>query len=199
MARSEEDGGLAHGDGTDNSKGGGPEPDRSGRSDQSGQGKRPSALKKPWVKGLLALAGIAILVGGCIWGFRYWTVGRFIQETNDAYVQADQVAISPQVSGYLSSVPVAANQVITAGQVLATVDDGQYRAKLAQQQAQVDARQADVARAEADLVRQQAQIDQAIEDALPRLPVRLFPALVRGIAVEMLQAAGGADFDDDRL
>ncbi|POR41273.1 HlyD family secretion protein [Methylobacterium sp. V23] len=160
MARANEDEGRAPPDGTERSDAGGPKEGRPEESSQSEE-KKPSALKKPWVKVLLAVLLVAVLVGGGIWGFRYWTVGRFIQETNDAYVQADQVAISPQVSGYVATVPVAANQIVTAGQILATVDDGQYRAKLAQQQAQVDARQADVARAEADLVRQQAQIDQA--------------------------------------
>jgi membrane fusion protein, multidrug efflux system len=161
MARADEDDGRAPADGAEPPECGGSDVGRSEGAKRSGGDRKPSALKKPWVKALLAIAGIAVLVGGGFWGFRYWTVGRFIQETNDAYVQADQVAISPQVSGYIASVPVAANQIVTAGQVLATVDDGQYRAKLAQQQAQVDARQADLARAEAEVVRQQAQIDQA--------------------------------------
>ncbi|MEL6062071.1 MULTISPECIES: HlyD family secretion protein [unclassified Methylobacterium] len=161
MARAEEDESRAPAGGAEPQEDSASDAGRSEGGERSGEDRKPSALKKPWVKGLLAIAGIAVLVGGGIWGWHYWTVGRFIQETNDAYVQADQVAISPQVSGYLATVPVAANQIVAAGQVLVTVDDGQYRAKLAQQQAQVDARQADLARAEAEVVRQQAQIDQA--------------------------------------
>ena len=123
--------------------------------------EKPSPLKKTWVKVLLAVIGIAAIVGTGIWAYRYWTVGRFFQETNNAYIKADQVTVSPQVSGYVSSLPVSANQVVAAGQILMTIDDGEAQARLTEQQAQVDVRQADVARAETELSRQQAQIDQA--------------------------------------
>lgn len=144
----------------------GPNQDR-GTSDGNGEGvtdgdaKASSPLKKTWVKVLLSLIVIAALVGGGIWAWRYWTVGRFIQETNNAYIKADQVTISPQVSGYVASLLVSANQVVIAGQILMTIDDGEAQARLREQQAQVVVRQADVARAETELSRQQAQIDQA--------------------------------------
>ena len=161
MARVEEDEGRALPDRAEPSGNGASDASSSETGKRSGEEKKPSALRKPWVKALLAVAGVAVLVGAGVWGWHYWTVGRFIQETNNAYVQADQVTVSPQVTGYVATVPVSANQVVAAGQLLLTIDDGQYRARLAEQQAGVDARLADVARAEAELTRQQAQIDQA--------------------------------------
>ena len=134
--------------------------DMGGEDGKAGDEKR-SAFRKPWVKALLVIGGLAVLGGGGAYGWYYWTTGRYFQETDNAYIQADQVAVSSQVSGYIASVPVKANQVVTVGQVLATIDDGQYRARLAQQQAQVEARTADVGRVEAELRRQEAQIDQA--------------------------------------
>ncbi len=136
-------------------------PEAKGDGVEDGDAKASSPLKKTWVKVLLVVIVIAVLVGGGVWGWRYWTVGRFIQETNNAYVKADQVTVSPQVSGYVSSLPVSANQVVAAGQILLTIDDGEAQARLSEQQALVDVRQADVARAETELSRQQAQIDQA--------------------------------------
>ncbi|MFG5121714.1 HlyD family secretion protein [Methylorubrum sp. POS3] len=138
-------------------------PTSGGNGDEAmeGDAAASSPLRKTWVKVLLAVTVVAVFVGAGIWGWRYWTVGRFIQETNNAYVKADQVTVSPQVSGYVSSLPVSANQVVTVGQILLTIDDGEAQARLTEQQALVDVRQADVARAETELSRQQAQIDQA--------------------------------------
>ena len=43
------------------------------------------------------------------WGYGYWTVGRFMVNTDDAYVQADFAIIAPKISGYVASVPAVEN------------------------------------------------------------------------------------------
>ena len=50
---------------------------------------------------LLAGAAVAVLSGAAWYGWDYWTVGRFLVSTDDAYVKADNTTIAPKVSGYL--------------------------------------------------------------------------------------------------
>lgn len=93
---------------------------------------------------LLAVGALALLVGGGFYGHYWWTTGRFLVSTDDAYLQADNVIISPKVSGYLSQVMVGDNQPVKAGQVLARIDDRDYATSLAAARANVDAAQAGI-------------------------------------------------------
>src|ERR1700686_4237512 len=58
------------------------------------------AKKFNFRKLLLAGAAPAVLAGAVWYGLDYWTVGRFLVSTDDAYVQADNTTIAPKVSGY---------------------------------------------------------------------------------------------------
>jgi membrane fusion protein (multidrug efflux system) len=100
-----------------------------------------------------AAGGLAILVAAMVYGHGWWTTGRFMVGTDDAYLQADSVAISPEVAGYIAAVPVQDNQPVAPGQVLARIDDRDYRTALASAQANADA-----ASAGADILG--AQIEQ---------------------------------------
>src|SRR5438128_860666 len=51
---------------------------------------------------LMAGAAVAVLSGAAWYGWNYWTVGRFLVSTDDAYVKADNTTIAPKVSGYLT-------------------------------------------------------------------------------------------------
>ena len=114
-------------------------------------GKRHALL----VLGLVA--GIVVAV----WGVRWWTVGRFIESTDDAYVGADITAISPKVSGYITQVAVTDNQMVHAGDLLAQIDDRDYRAALQKAEGAVAAQQALLANLDANEHLQRAVIDQA--------------------------------------
>jgi membrane fusion protein (multidrug efflux system) len=103
---------------------------------------------------VLALAAVIAL------GY-WWIVGRFIQGTDDAYLQADSVTIAPKVNGYVTDVYVADNAVVKAGDPLVRLDSRQYQAALNQSQATVDARQADIQQTQAGIQQQQAAIEQA--------------------------------------
>ncbi|WP_020205967.1 HlyD family secretion protein [Cupriavidus sp. WS] len=118
---------------------------------------RPASRRRAILLGLLA----ALVLGALAWGVRWWLVGRFIESTDDAYLQADSVTVAPKVGGYVAEVLVRDNQVVEAGQPLARLDARQYQAAADEAQATVAARAADVARAEADLVQQKANIAQA--------------------------------------
>jgi membrane fusion protein, multidrug efflux system len=109
---------------------------------------------------LLAVGAVA-LIAAVVYGVHWWTVGRFIENTDDAYLQADSVTIAPKVSGYVAEVYVSDNQAVTAGQPLVRLDSRQYQAILEQANATIAARRADIERGQAELLQQQANIAQA--------------------------------------
>ena len=59
---------------------------------------------------LMAGTAVALLAGVAWYGWDYWTVGRYLVSTDDAYVKADNTTIAPKVSGYLSEVLVGDNE-----------------------------------------------------------------------------------------
>ncbi|CAM2151848.1 membrane fusion protein, multidrug efflux system [Pararobbsia alpina] len=109
---------------------------------------------------LLGIGAVAAL-GAIAWGVHWWTVGRFIESTDDAYLQADSVTAAPKISGYIAEVYVGDNQTVSVGQPLVRLDPRQYQVSLDQASATIAARKADIARAEAELAQQQANIAQA--------------------------------------
>jgi membrane fusion protein (multidrug efflux system) len=94
---------------------------------------------------LLGVLGVA-LIAGAVFGYRYWTVGRFLVSTDDAYVRADMTTLAAKVSGYVDAVPVSNNQAVKAGDVLARIDDGDYRLALKSAQDKIATQQATIAR-----------------------------------------------------
>jgi len=110
---------------------------------------------------LLAGAAAALLATASWYGWDYWTVGRFLVSTDDAYVKADNTTIAPKVSGYLNQVLVADNERVKSGQVLARIDDRDFKVALDQAKADVAAAQAAVESKRAQLDVQQAVIASA--------------------------------------
>jgi membrane fusion protein (multidrug efflux system) len=110
---------------------------------------------------LLAGAAVAALAGASWYGFDYWTVGRFLVSTDDAYVRADNTTIAPKVSGYLREVLVGDNEHVKAGQELARIDERDFEVALDQARADVAAAQATVTSKQAQLEVQQSIIAAA--------------------------------------
>ncbi|HEX8447938.1 MAG TPA: HlyD family secretion protein [Sphingomonas sp.] len=127
--------------------------------------KGPGLLeRRPWIRWVLIIAlvaGIAMLV---IWLIHYQTRGKYVQSTNDAYLQADSVTIAPKVSGYVRRVLVAENQAVGAGDPLVEIDAADYRAKTAQAEAQIAVARAAEQGAAAGITEQQATITRAQAD-----------------------------------
>jgi membrane fusion protein, multidrug efflux system len=122
----------------------------------------PAAANKfNFRKLLMTGAAIAVLAGASWYGWDYWTVGQYLVSTDDAYVKADSTTIAPKVSGYLQEVLAKDNQRVKAGQVLARIDDRDYRVALDQAKADVASANAAIASKQAQLVVQQAVIDAA--------------------------------------
>ena len=109
----------------------------------------------------MAGAAVAVLAGAAWYGWDYWTVGQFLVSTDDAYVKADNTTIAPKVSGYLREVLVGDNERVKAGQVLARIDERDFKVALDQAQADVAAARAAIASKQAQLGVQQATIDAA--------------------------------------
>jgi membrane fusion protein, multidrug efflux system len=103
----------------------------------------------------LGLAGIAY--GGWYW----WTVLRFWESTDDAYVASDVSVISPKIEGYIGEVRVRENQVVKKGAVLFVIDDSDFAAREAQAEAVVATEEASVETFRSRLDFQQAMIAQA--------------------------------------
>jgi membrane fusion protein (multidrug efflux system) len=109
---------------------------------------------------LLAIAIVVLLAVGA-WYIRHQTYGQYFQETNDAQIMADDVAIAPRVNGYVAEVLVSDNQDVRAGQPLARIDARDYQAQVEQARAQIAQAQAGVENARASISEQRAAIDQA--------------------------------------
>ncbi|MHC2000688.1 HlyD family secretion protein [Methylobacterium sp. CM6241] len=126
-------------------------------------------LRKAMMLTVLTLA----LAGGGYKGYEWWTVGRFFVSTDDAYVQADISILAAKVPGYLAAVPVMNGQAVKQGDVIARLDDGDYRLaaqaahdKLLTQQATIARIGRQVEAAQAQLLQSAAQIDAAKADSI---------------------------------
>ena len=98
-----------------------------------------------------------VLVAGVYW---YVTGGR-IMSTDNAYVQADMVGLSTDVSGIVTEVLVHDNQKVAKGDVLFKLDDLQFRLALDRAEAQIGNTRNDLVALQASYRNMQAQIDQA--------------------------------------
>ncbi|KQO75792.1 HlyD family secretion protein [Rhizobium sp. Leaf262] len=111
---------------------------------------------------VLPVVAVALLAAGGWYGYQYWTDGRFLISTDDAYVQGDIAVIAPKVSGYVAKVDVVANQEVKAGDTLVTLDDGDYRNALEQAEAQLQTQQLSLNRIDAQIAGAEASLAQAV-------------------------------------
>jgi membrane fusion protein, multidrug efflux system len=112
-------------------------------------------------KVLFIILPLVVLGLGASGGWYWWSVLRFLQSTDDAYVQSDMSLISPKVEGYIKKVKVTDNQEVAEGAVLFVIDDRDFKAKVAQAEAVVATGEATIATYENRLKLQQAMIEQA--------------------------------------
>ncbi|MCP3476812.1 HlyD family secretion protein [Bradyrhizobium sp. CCGUVB1N3] len=108
----------------------------------------------------LAFAAALGVAGAAAFGHYYVTTGRYLEMTDDAYVKADSTIIAPKVSGYIAEVLVADNEPVKAGQILARIDDRDFKTALNQANADVVASQAAVKNLDTQIELQQPLIQQ---------------------------------------
>jgi membrane fusion protein, multidrug efflux system len=103
---------------------------------------------------ILALA-LPVLVAAAAGGYLYWDYAGHFQSTDDAFIAARAFSMAPKVSGYITAVPVTDNQHVGAGEVIARIDDRDYRVALDQAKAQLAHDQALLEQAKTNLGRYQ--------------------------------------------
>lgn len=108
------------------------------------------------VIGASSLMLLALLAYASDW----WRNGRFLQSTDDAYVQADWVALSPRIPGYVAQVLVADDQPVKAGDILVRLESRDYQARLEQARAALAQAEAALAAGVANEQLAQARIRQ---------------------------------------
>ena len=117
---------------------------------------------------ILGVVAAVAVVAGASYGYEWWTTGRFMVETDDAYVDADMATMAPKISGYVGSVAVEDNARVKAGDPLVTLDPADYalaldaaNAKIATQQAAISRFDSQIAASAAQIQQAQAQVDSA--------------------------------------
>lgn len=122
------------------------------------ESEAPKSGRKKIILGSIAVA--ALLAGGYT-GMNWWTHGRFMIETDDAYVQADVSLVSAKLQGYVAEIPVKENQHVSKGDVLVRIDDSDYNIALAQAQANLASLDQTLARIDAQIIAAEATVTQA--------------------------------------
>ncbi len=121
----------------------------------------PKPPKKKKKKAVLFVVA-TLLIGLAGWfGEGYWTHGRFMVDTDDAYVTADITLISSRVQGYVSDVFVRENDRVKAGDVLVKLDEGDYRIALQVAQSRFDTVSQTLKRIDAQTDAARASVTQA--------------------------------------
>jgi membrane fusion protein, multidrug efflux system len=122
--------------------------------------ERKEESHKGWLRRhpYLSLLGFVLLALATGLGYLYWNYAQHFETTDDAFIAARQFSVSPKASGYIVGVPVTDNQHVKAGDVIARIDDRDYRTALDQADAQVGVDQANIQNIDAQITVQQAQV-----------------------------------------
>src|SRR3954470_22246991 len=127
------------------------------------------AIRLSRKRALLAAAALAAVIGGGFYAREWWTTGRFIERTDDAYVGGNVTSIAPHVAGFVAEVLAADNQRVTAGQVILRLDPRDFRVARERAQATLQQREAALASLQGQLALQQDLIRQAGADLRGRI------------------------------
>jgi len=125
--------------------------------------------------GLLG-AALATLSGGAWASHDWWTVGRYVETTDDAYVGGNVTAIAPHVSGFVAQILAADNERVRSGQVLVRLDPRDFQTALDHAAAVVAARTTEVEGLRARYTLQQSTIRQYEADRVAKAARATFTA-----------------------
>ena len=131
----------------------GPKP--AAQEEKPGQSPRGGWLRRHPVLAPVSLMALFLAAAA---GYLYWDHTAHFELTDDAFIAARQFAIAPQVAGYVTAVPVTDNQHVDTGGVIAQIDQRDYRAALAQADAQVAGAEAGIHNIDAQMATQDAQV-----------------------------------------
>jgi membrane fusion protein (multidrug efflux system) len=120
----------------------------------------PKAKRSPR-RFILPLILVGAAAYGANWGYNYFVEGRFLVSTDDAYVGANTVIVSPKIMGYITEVLIKNNQEVHTGDVLARIDSGDYQLAVDAAQDRVETQDATITRIARQADAQKAAIGQA--------------------------------------
>ncbi len=148
----------------------------------------------------VAFAGIALAVLAAVawFGSGWWTTGRFIQVTDDAYVGGNLTSIAPHVGGFIESIPVNDFQLVQAGQLLVRLDRRDYQAALDHARAAVAGASATLDSLRAQLVQQQSAIQQQAADLEAKSAQAIYTAADAERYRSLASTAAGSRQDQQR-
>ncbi|TIP45625.1 HlyD family secretion protein [Mesorhizobium sp.] len=158
----------------------------------------PAKKKRSARSFLLPIIALGLLGAGAWYGYDYWTDGRFMISTDDAYVQADMAFISPKISGYVDQVKVTENQQVKAGDPLLVVDNGDYKIAVAQAESQIATLSKTLDRIDAQTAAARASLEQAQAQKSADQAAAANAARVQARAAQLLKTHVGtqAQLDD---
>ena len=152
-------------------------------------------------KGVVALIVVAGVIAGGVMGGEWWQVGRFMQETDNAYVRTDSVAVRSEITARVTRMLVHDNQPVKKRQLLVQLDDEDARANLDQASAALDNARTGEVQAERQLDLQGAKIDEA-KAALASARAERDQAalhLKRSRSLESRSYASRQSYEDDQV
>jgi membrane fusion protein (multidrug efflux system) len=114
------------------------------------------------MKRLMTVILSLILIIPLVIGLGSWIIERHHYEvTDNAYLKTNLLILSPKVQAYVKQLNIRDNQAVKKGQLLLTLEDRDFRAKVTQAQAAIDAEKAYSQRLQAMKAAQQARINTA--------------------------------------
>ena len=97
-------------------------------------------------------------------GTYYWIISDHYASTDNAYVQQNIVAVSPEIGGKIIEVGVSENQQVEAGDLLFAIDPAPYELAVAQSNARIAAAQVQVQNLQTDYQVSGVDIEVARQD-----------------------------------
>ena len=125
-------------------------------SQEEEKNKRPKGLKRTITFVVIAILAVAAV---------FFILNEMkYQSTDDAYVETTTVNVSPKVSGQIEEVYVKDNQYVNEGDLVAVIDDADYKVRLEQAEANYERLKYDQSNAKANLTASQSNIELAAKD-----------------------------------
>ncbi|MGY4041655.1 HlyD family secretion protein [Aeromonas hydrophila] len=107
------------------------------------------------------LAAMILALLGLLFAGYWYLHGRYFESTDNAYLQSEVTGIGSKLSGYISEVLVTDNQPVKASQLIARLDDREYKTKVAEAEADLRLNQATAENLAATRTQQLSLIRQA--------------------------------------
>ncbi len=110
---------------------------------------------------VLGAVALVAIVAGSYFGHGWWTTGRFMVSTDDAYVGADAAVIAPRIAGYVAKVDASDNSAVKTGDPLVYLDDSDQRMAITAAENQIASQEAALARIDKQIAAANTSVDQA--------------------------------------